>query len=82
MKKLFLGIILGFVVHMLYLDGILIRQAYIVDHCPDNEKPDKHGNLPCLMYANEIQHRVYLKYFGIYRLIKWNKLVTGKWKAE
>lgn len=69
MKKLFLGLFLGFVIHMLYLDGILIHQHIVMSKCDVYEQPNKDGVLPCLRYANETPSRFYLKYFGIYQLI-------------
>lgn len=82
MKKLVFCFILGFVIHMLYLDSILLRQHYIIDHCPLDEKADKNGELPCLRYGNDTANRFYLKYFGIYYLIHWKQVVTGPWRPE
>lgn len=82
MKKLMMGVLIGFISHMLYLDAILIRQHQIIDKCPLDENPDKDGNLTCLKYGNGTPNRFYGKYFGIYALIKWDNVVTGPWRPE
>lgn len=80
--KIFIAIIIGFTIHMLYLDSILIVQHQIIDLCDINEKPEKDGTLPCLKYGNETANRFYFKYFGIYSLIPWKNIVTGGWRLE
>lgn len=77
MKKILLGVIIGFIIHMLYLDFILIKQHHIIDNCPivDNKSE-------CLKYGNATSERFYFKYFGIYSLIPWRHVVTGNWKLE
>lgn len=82
MGKLLVGLVLGFTLHMLYLDGILIKQHQIIDSCPLDEIPNKDGTLNCLRYGNDTADRFYGKYFGIYRLIKWKSVVTGPWRPE
>lgn len=82
MKKLVVGILLGFALHMLYLDAILVKQHYIIDNCPQEEKADKNGELPCLKYGNSTSSRYYGKWFGIYSLIPWKQVVTGPWRPE
>lgn len=82
MKKILFGLFLGFIVHMLYLDCILIKQHQIIEKCPINEIPNKDNILPCLKYGNDTPDRYYLKYFGLYRLVNWDHIYTGKWKME
>lgn len=82
MKKYLLLIIFGWILHMSYLDYILLKQHQIIDACDVNEEPDKNGILPCLKQGNDTPNRFYLKYFGIYTLVKWNNIVTGPWELE
>lgn len=82
MYKIILALAFGWILHMTYLDLILIEQHRIIDACPLEEIPDKNGILPCLKYGNDTARRFYGKYFGIYRLIKWDNIVTGNWELE
>lgn len=73
-------IAVGFILHMLYLDLILIQQHRYLDSCPQNVSVSEDEK--CMEYSNKTSDRYYLKYFGIYYLIKWDYIHTGKWSVQ
>lgn len=82
MKKILIGILIGWILHMLYFDSIIIYQHKLIEKCPENEILDETGTSQCLKNANNIYDKFYSKYFGIYYLLTYKKVVTGPWKAE
>lgn len=70
---------------MLYLDSILVYEHMRADTCfskydlagnPSKESED------CLKRLNSLEDFYYGKYFGIYRLVQYSNISTGKWKPE
>jgi hypothetical protein len=82
MKKFILAMLLGWSLHMLYFDFILIKQHQNLDACDLDTPRDKDGSLPCVDEAQRTYTKYYGKYFGIYSLIKWDKIITGGWRPE
>lgn len=82
MKKILSGIVLGWVLHMGYLDSILLYQMYLVSSCDMNEQEDENGELPCLRHANQTSQRFYSKYFGAYLLMTWPGVVLPDWTVQ
>jgi len=68
-------ILIGFVIHMLYLDFLAIKQHKDYDECHQNDAE-------CLLYANSTYDRFYLKYFNMYSLLSYKNFSPAEWRME
>jgi hypothetical protein len=75
--KLLRYVLLGFVIHMLYIDAILVHRENKIDNCYKSDKSDE-----CFAYATTIPDRFYLKYFNIAGLLGYERIGNTKWRME
>ena len=80
MKKTFLLILTGFVLHMLYLDLIVYKATSKMDKCLTDVSISKTEE--CDDVGTKTFDSHYLKYFGLFRLLKYDSVVPGNFKLE
>jgi hypothetical protein len=80
MKKLLLTLLAGFVLHMLYMDLILIKQTADLNNC--FKATNKFEFFMCVQSAQNVPAKFYGKDLGLYQLIPWNNLGKVPWRFE
>ncbi len=77
MRNTLLGVLLGMILHMIYLDLLVINQHLLLEKCDVNSDDNQ-----CIIDAQNSYDKFYGKYFGVYRLLNYNNISTGKWQME
>lgn len=75
-------ILLGFILHMLYLDAIIIYQRSELNKCPLEDIRQSAQNNECIEKASNITDRFKFKYFNIVELLRFEKFGKAKWNME
>lgn len=79
--KLFSAVILGVLLHMLYLDGIFVYEHKLADKCfTENDDTRPEISQACLERLNDMS-RYKGKYFNIAQALTYKK-IFAKWNME